>query len=270
MIDCGEGTQMQLRRFRIRFTKIQHIFISHLHGDHYLGLTGLMFTMHLLGRTLPLHVYANPDLKRIIDLQLEVSDTTLLYPLIFHPLEPGSSGVIFKSQYVEVTAFPLQHRVPTHGFVFREKSQGLKIDKKAIEGIKLNPESYTKLKEGKDVVIEGGNKITAAQVTIPSAPLKAYAYCSDTGYTDSYLPFIMGVDLLYHEATFMADKTENAREKEHSTTVDAAQVAIKAGVKRLVVGHYSARYDELQPVIDEVRAVFPNSELAEEGNTIIV
>jgi ribonuclease Z len=263
LIDCGEGTQIQLRRFHIRHQRINHIFISHLHGDHYLGLAGLIFTMHLFGRKTALHVYANPELENILSLQLKVSETILLYPLIFHQLEPGSSGVIYEDEKLDVIAFPLLHRVPTHGFVFREKQNGRRIRKDALENMQIPTHAYNELKEGKDLVLPDGTTISNQKLTLDPHPSHSYAYCSDTGFTEDYLQYIDNVDALYHEATFMLDKETNAREKMHSTTVDAATIAAKAHVKKLIIGHYSARYDEL--LLEESKKVFPETYLAEEG-----
>jgi ribonuclease Z len=265
LVDCGEWTQMQLKYYHIRFQRINHIFISHLHGDHYLGLPGLIFTLHLLGRKTALHVYADPELENILGLHLKVSDTVLLYPLIFHPIEPGSSGVIYEDDHVEVKSFPLLHKVPTHGFLFREKKGRRKIRKEALSGLAIPAPEYEKLKEGKDIILPGGITVPNEQLTSDPGPSRSYAYCSDTGFTDEYLQYIRGVDLLYHEATFMNDKMDNAREKMHSTTIDAATIAKKTGAKKLIIGHYSARYDELQPMLDETRSVFENSYLTEDG-----
>lgn len=265
LIDCGEGTQMQFRRYKIRHSRINHIFISHLHGDHYLGLAGLVFTMHLFGRRTPLHIYGNPELKVILDLQLKVSATTLLYPLHFHPLEPEQTSVLFEDERLQITAFPLLHRVPTHGFLFREKTSLRKVVRDEALARNIPEDRFRELKQGQDILLENGEWIRNAEVT--TAPKKAvsYAYCSDTGFTDQFLEIIRGVDGLYHEATFMSDKESSAREKMHSTAADAAKTALAAGAGKLIIGHYSARYDELGPVLDEARAVFPESYLAEEG-----
>lgn len=268
LIDCGEGTQMQFRRFRVRAQRIQHIFISHLHGDHYLGLPGLIFTLHLFGRREALHIYANPELEKILNHILEVSATTLLFPLHFHPLPEDFSGIVLENEKMSVTAFPLKHRVPTHGFLFKTKPALRKIRRQSTEKLGLSSEQYRSIREGNDLLTAGGELIPNRSLTDDPSPVKTYAYCSDTGFTDSFLKHIMGVDLLYHEATFMKDKEANAREKEHSTTIDAATIALKAGARKLLIGHYSARYDELQPVLDEARTVFPETYLAEEGSVI--
>ncbi len=265
LIDCGEGTQMQLRRFKIKTHRIKHIFISHLHGDHFLGLPGLIFTMHLFGRKEELHIYGNPELKKILDLLMLVSETTLQYPLIFHPINPDESSIVYTDDGVEITAFPLLHRVPTHGFVFRERNQGRRIRKDVIEEYQITSGHFSALKKGHDLLLPDGRTIPNHLLTLPPKEQRSYAYCSDTGYVESYIQYIKGVDTLYHEATFMKDREANAREKMHSTTSDAATIANMAGVKKLIIGHYSARYDDLMPVLLETRELFAETYLAEDG-----
>jgi ribonuclease Z len=256
---------MQLKRYRVKYNRINHIFISHLHGDHYLGLAGLIFSMHLFGRKTALHIYGNPELEKILSLQIKVSDTTLLYPLIFHPLEPGCAKTIYEDQRIQVKAFPLLHRVPTHGFRFNEKTGKRKIIREALSHFDVSTEMFDKLKNGEDIILQDGRVIPNASVTTEPDKPRSYAYCSDTGHTDSYLEHIMQADMLYHEATFMQEKEASAREKMHSTAMDAAQTAIKAGVRKLLIGHYSARYDELDPLLAEAKSVFPNSLLTRDG-----
>jgi len=227
LIDCAEGTQLQLRRFRIHFQRIRHIMISHLHGDHYFGLIGFLTTLHLLGRKDELHLYAPEGLEEIIQIQLKASATTLIYPLIFHPLVSERLELVFEDERVTVHAFPLFHSIPTFGFIFREKIKVRKIASK-----------------------------------------RSYAYCSDTAYDERIIPFVSGVDLLYHETTFMQDKAAAAADKMHSTTIEAATIAKKSRVKKLLIGHFSARYDDLLPLLEETRKVFPDAYLAEDGATI--
>lgn len=228
LIDCAEGTQLQIRRYHIKFQRIKQILISHLHGDHFYGLIGLITSFHLLGRKEELHLYGHPALKEIIDLQLVASNTTLQYPLVFHPLHLEGYDLIYEDDKITVHSFPLKHSVPTCGFVFREKKP-------------------------------------ARNTTFGC---RSYAYCSDTAYTESIIPYIQGCHLLYHETTFMQDMAKNAQDKMHSTTIEAATIAKKADVKRLLIGHYSARYDELHPLLEEAQTQFPNSILAEDGKTI--
>jgi ribonuclease Z len=203
-------------------------------------------------------------------MQIKVSDTTLLYPLIFHPLNPDETSVIFEDSSIEVLAFPLLHGVPTHGFVFREKTLLRKIRREEAEALKIPADRYQELKDGKDISLSDGTFIKNSHVTsAPRRPL-SYAYCSDTGFTDQFIKHIKGVDALYHEATFMLEKEASAREKMHATTVDAANTALRAHAKKLIIGHFSARYDELEPVLAEARAIFPESYLAEEGAEFVL
>lgn len=267
LIDCGEGAQIQMRRFRLKFQRIDHIFISHLHGDHYLGLMGLLFTFHLLGRSKELHLYADPDLKEILDMQLEISRTTLVYPLVFHSIGCARSEKIYDDELLSVHTIPMDHRIPTVGFLFREKPKDRKIKKEILQNMDIPVEAFDKIKKGKDFTDEQGRHYKNSELTTEGPAPVTYAYCSDTGYTESYISLIKGVDLLYHEATFLHDKVKNAREKFHCTAYDAAQIAKKAKVKKLMLGHYSARYDDLNPLLDEASKIFENTLLAEEGKT---
>jgi ribonuclease Z len=267
LIDCGEGTQVQLRRNHFRFSRIEHIFISHLHGDHFFGLIGLISTMHLLGRNKELHVYAPLELEEIILLQLRVSNTTLTYPLIFHPTQAESPAVIMENQYLEVITLPLSHRVPTTGFIFREKPDLRKIDAEAVKKYNIPFSVLEALKSGKDYVTPEGKFIKNKKLTTDPPPIRCYVYCSDTAYHVNIIPLILRADLLYHETTFMADKSAAATEKFHSTTIDAGTIAKKARVKKLIIGHFSARYDDLQPLLDETKTIFKETMLAEEGLT---
>ena len=268
LIDCGEGVQMQMRRFKIKFQRIDHIFISHLHGDHYLGLVGLLFTLHLLGRRKELHVYANQNLKNILDLQFKVSETTLLYPLIFHNIDDKKTAVIFEDDSLLVQTIPLEHRIPTTGFLFKEKLKKRKIRKELIEKCAIPIEAYENLINGADFTdISSAKVYKSNELTIePPKPI-SFAYCSDTGFTESYIPLIKNVDFLYNEATFLHDKVTHAREKFHCTCKDAATIALKAEVGKLMIGHFSARYEDLTPLLLEAQSVFKNTVLAEEGVT---
>ncbi len=268
LIDCGEGAQMQMRRFKIKFQRIDHIFISHLHGDHYLGLVGFLLTLHLLGRKNELHVYANENLKRIIDLQFEVSETTLQYPLIFHAIEDKESMLIYNDDNISVQTIPLLHRIPTTGFLFKEKIKKPKIRKEIMSNLSVPVEAYKEIINGSDFIDTlTGRVYKNKELTLPPANAVSFAYCSDTGYSESYLPLINKVDLLYHEATFMHDKISHAREKYHCTSIDAANIALKASAAKLLIGHFSARYDDLTPLLEEAQSVFKNTLLAEEGLT---
>jgi len=265
LVDCGEGTQVQLRRNHFRFIRIDHIFISHLHGDHFFGLVGLISTMHLLGRKNRLHIYAPPELEDVILLQLRISATTLDYPLHFHPTQAEISATIMENNYLEVITLPLNHRIPTTGFIFREKPGLRSINSKAVKEYNVPYTVFEVLKTGSDYTTPDGKVISNEKLTTTPAPSRSYVYCSDTAYYEAVIPAIEGVDVLYHETTFMADKATIAAEKFHSTTVEAATIALKAGVKKLLIGHYSARYDDLQPLCEETKTVFPESYLTLDG-----
>lgn len=265
LIDCGEGTQVMLRRMHIHFQRIRHIFISHLHGDHFYGLIGLISSMHLLGRTKSLHVYGPPMLKEIIELQLHASLTTLLYQLEFHPTQSEKSEVIFEDGHITVSSFPMLHRIPTTGFLFREKPYERRIRKDVIGLLKIPVHLIPKIKAGDDYVAPDGTVHPNQSITMESPLPRTYAFCSDTAYSEDIIPVIQGASLLYHETTFMNNRVANAAEKYHSTTGQAATIALKAGVKKLLIGHYSARYDDLQPLLDEARAIFSETELAVDG-----
>jgi len=268
LIDCGEGTQVSLRRMHIHFQRIKHIFISHLHGDHFYGLIGLISSMHLLGRTKPLFVYGPPMLLEILDMQLKASLTTLLYQLEFRPTQAKKPEVLFEDDLITVSSFPMLHRIPTTGFLFQEKPYERKIRRDVIELLKIPVHLLPKIKAGADFVDTEGTVHPNSIITLePPAP-RTYAFCSDTAYFEDIIPVIKGADLLYHETTFMNNRHVNAAEKFHSTTGQAATIAKKAGVKKLLIGHYSARYDELQPLLDEACAVFPETRLAIEQSII--
>jgi len=266
LIDCGEGTQVSLRRMHIHFQRIKHIFISHLHGDHFYGLIGLISSMLLLGRTKPLHIYGPPLLKEILDIQLVASQTTLIYPLEFHATQARKPKVIFEDEQMIITSFPMLHRIPTTGFLFSEKPHERRLKKEMLEILKVPVHLIPKLRSGEDYVAPDGTIHSNAEITLdPPAP-RSYAFCSDTAYYEDIIPTIEGANLLYHETTFMNNREANATEKFHSTTGQAAAIASKAGVKKLIIGHFSARYDDLQPLLDEAKTVFSNVHLAIDGN----
>jgi len=270
LIDCGEGSQMQMRKYKVKFNRIDHILISHLHGDHYLGFAGLMFTYHLLGRTKPLHVYSNPELRKIIDLQLKASGTKLLYPLVFHDLMPNRPADLYNDEKISISCFPLLHRVPTHGFIFRQKITERNLIKEKIAELEIPIPQLAAIKKGSDFTDKFGKIHPNSELTTDPQCPRIFAYCSDTGYSPEIVPYLKNATLLYHEATFMHDMQANADEKQHSTTIQAATIAQKAQVNKLLIGHFSARYDELTEVIEETRSVFPESELAIEGNSYII
>jgi ribonuclease Z len=270
LVDCGEATQNQLNRFRIRSARIDHIFISHLHGDHYLGLVGLLSTLHLNGRQKPIQVFGPPELKEIIDLQLKVSETILRYPLEFFPTHTEYPEKIFENNDIEVHTIILNHRIPTTGFLFKEKPRKRKINTQKMNEYDVPLEYIPLLKNGIDFTDRNGNVVSNTELTTDPNPSRSFAYCSDTIYTENFLDQIEGIDLLYHEATFMHDLLERAEETLHTTAKQAAQLAQKAGVKKLMIGHFSARYKELDELLLEARNEFPNTVLAIEGNSVDV
>ncbi|MBP6334979.1 MAG: ribonuclease Z [Bacteroidia bacterium] len=270
LVDCGEGTLIQMNRFKIRFHKINHIFISHLHGDHYLGLLGLISTMHLQGRTSELHIYSQVELKEIIDMQLKISETTLRYPIHFHSLDASKEDLIYFDDDLEVHTISLKHRIPCTGFVFREKPRLRKLLRNMIAQHSIPVSSFEDLKNGKDYTTETGEIIENNKLTSDPREPRSYAFCSDTSYDERLISIVKGVDLLYHEATFMNDKIERAAETFHSTAEQAARIAMKAEVKRLIIGHFSARYKNLYPLLDEARAIYPNTTLALEGDRFMI
>lgn len=265
LIDCGEGTQMQLRRYRLKLQRISQIFISHLHGDHYFGLIGLISTMHLLGRNDELHVYGPEQLETILKIQLEASQTELSYPFHFHAIDPGVNEVIFENEKLTVSTIPMNHRVPTCGFLFREKPGSRKLIKEQITELKIPVENLMKIKKGEDFVDENGIVHKNDTLTSEPYPVRSYAYCSDTKYHEPLIPIVSNVDLLYHEATFLHDRADAAAEKYHSTAVEAATIAKKASVKKLLIGHFSNRYENTEELLEEARSVFENTFLATEG-----
>ena len=265
LIDCAEGTQVSLRRMHIHFQRIKHVFISHLHGDHFYGLIGLISSMHLLGRTKPLHVFGPPALKEILDIQLKASLTTLLYPLEFYYTQAEKTEVLFEDEQMVVSSFPMLHRIPTTGFLFCEKPFERKLRKDVIELLKIPVHLIPKIKAGSDYTTSDGTVHPNNQITMEPPLPRSYAFCSDTAYYEDIIPVIEGASLLYHETTFMNNREANAADKFHSTTGQAATIALKAGVKKLLISHFSARYDDLQPLLDEAKAVFPETELAVDG-----
>jgi ribonuclease Z len=267
LLDCGEGTQMQLIKYRIKYHKISHIFISHLHGDHYFGLMGLLSTMHLQGRTNELHIYGHPELMDIIELQLRLSQTILRFGLIFHPFKHFTGAVIHEDDNVLVRSVVLNHRIPCNGFVFIEKKLPRKILMDKIHEYQIPVSSLNNIKKGKDYVGESGKVIPNDELTIASADPRSYAFISDTKYDEYLVEEIKNVDLLYHEATFMHELKDRASTTFHSTALQAAMIAQKAGVIKLLIGHFSARYRDLNPLLEEAKTKFTNTELAIEGTT---
>ncbi|MBT8393811.1 MAG: ribonuclease Z [Flavobacteriaceae bacterium] len=268
LVDCGEGTQVQLRKNKIKFSRIKHIFISHLHGDHYFGLVGLISTFKLLSREADLHIYAPKGLKEVITLQMKLSDSWTNYRLIFHELDSKTSELLFEDENVEVYTIPLKHRVYTNGFLFKEKPGKRKLDMEAVKNANIDLAYYRKLQQGFDVKNNDGVLIDNRNVTIPPSKPKSYAFCSDTMFDENIVPIIKDVDALYHESTFLEEHEHLAEPTKHSTAKQAAKIAKKANVGKLILGHYSTRYDGLEGFKSEAQEIFKNSELAEEGKII--
>ncbi len=268
LIDCGEGAQLQLMKYQLPYHKLHSIFISHLHGDHYLGLMGLLFSMHLQRRSNDLHLYSHRGLDEIILLQLKFSSSVLNFKLIFHLLEPDSQHLIVDEEAFTVETIPLRHKISCSGFLFREKKKPRRINKEKLQpGMLL--QHIAVLKTGKDVLDDHGNVLYKNEdFTLSPRPSYSYAYCSDTCYHEKIAKQIQGVDLLYHEATFMEEEQDKAKETLHSTAKQAAMIAKTAGVDKLLIGHFSARYRELDPLLQEAQSLFPATELATEGKII--
>jgi ribonuclease Z len=270
LMDCGEGTQIQLRKYKIKFQRIQHIFISHLHGDHYLGLVGLISSLHLLGRKNDLHIYGPSELKEIIELNLRVSQTYLDYFIHYHAVNFDSKEKIFEDHSLEIHSFPLKHRIPCVGYLFAEKPKQVKIRKEYINRYSLQPSEIIALKNGQSITTPKNIVVTPQEVCDAPEKSKSYAYCSDTMYWETLIPSIQGVDLLYHESTFLESEKERAKHTFHSTAAQAATIALKAGVGKLLLGHYSSRYAEEEEFVNEASAIFPNCDFSTEGKVIQV
>lgn len=270
LIDCGEGTQFRMDELRVRKSAISHIFISHLHGDHYFGLIGLLTSYNLQGRTAPLHIFGPEGLEPIILLQLQYGETQLKYDLIFSFTQNEEPALILDHPSFTVHTLPLQHKIPSTGFLFREKITNLRIRKEMISLHGISHHAIKAIKAGADHIKEDGTLVPNADLVYPAAPPRAYAFCTDTTLLENLPAHISGVDLLYHEATFAADAEELAQITFHSTTKQAASVASSASVKKLLIGHFSSRYRDLEPLLAEAREIFQNTELAIEGNVFTV
>lgn len=266
MIDCAEGTQMQLKKFKISPMRIDHVLISHLHGDHYFGLIGLISTLHLIGRKHPLHIYGPPELHEILRLQLKAAATELRFPLIFKALVFGKLNHFFSGKYLDFFSFPVKHRIPAWGFIIREKLPERNILTSFIENYKPDFNTIKAIKAGEDFVDEHGTIIPNNTITASGRKARSYAYCTDTAYDESIVEYINGVDLLYHEATFMAHLEAEALQTFHSTSRQAASIAAKARVKKLIIGHFSSRYTHSDPLVNEAREVFSETYPANDGS----
>ena len=267
LIDCGEGTQMQLRRARIRFGKINHIFISHLHGDHIFGLYGLLSTFSLMGRKSPIHIYAPENYGNMLVSHLGDFDIHLAFDIDFLPLSGKDPVQILDDKYLTVTSFPLKHRVPAFGFLFREKIHERNVIKEKIAEFNIPGIRIPAIKKGEDYLTTEGETIKNADLTYPPPIPLSYAYCSDTRYFKRLSSFVKDVTLLYHEATFDKSLVKLATVTGHSTTLDAAKVAAEAGAGSLVIGHYSARYRDINILVEEAKTIFPATYPAIDGKT---
>ena len=268
LIDCGEGTQVQLRKAKVSFVHIKHIFISHLHGDHFYGLPGLVSSFRLLGREAPLHIYGPKGIKEALLLLLNLSRSNMNYPLNFHELASNQSECVYEDDHVIVSTIPLKHRVYTNGFLFEEKIGLRKIDADAAQAAGIDKSQYRLLQQGQDVESNDGHIVENTKVTFAPRPVMKYAYCSDTAYYPPIIEIIHKADWLYHEATFLNQHAALAEQTKHSTSQQAAEIAKKADVGRLILGHYSSRYKDLGLFLEEAKAVFPNVILASDGAVI--
>jgi ribonuclease Z len=267
LIDCGEGTQVQLRKNKLKFSKINQIFISHLHGDHFFGLIGLISTFALLGRTSDLHIHGPKGIKEIIELQLRLSNSWTTYKLFFHELESKDSEIIFEDEKVIVKTIPLKHRVYTNGFLFQEKIGERRLDLNAVQDFEIETCYYQNIKNGKDITLEDGRIITNDKLTFDPIPPLSYAFCSDTKYTEDIIPIIKNASVLYHESTFLESEEHLASKTMHSTAKEAAKIALKANVKQLILGHYSTRYESINSFKDQAETIFKEVLLADDGKS---
>lgn len=271
LIDCGEGTQRQMRKYKVGFSKINHIFISHLHGDHFFGLIGLISTLGLLGRERELHIFGPKDIKKMTLMQLKITQSHAKFPIQFHELSSKESEVILDDDKVTVKTIPLKHRIYTNGYLFIEKEKPKNLH---IDNIKNYPEidraDYLNIKAGKDIVLPSGEVVPNSELTLPPKKTLRFAFCSDTAYKPNIVPLLRNVDLLYHEATFLDDRKDLAKKTMHATTKQAATIAKDANVKQLILGHYSGRYKDISEFKEEAQSVFTNSHLAEPGKVFTV
>jgi ribonuclease Z len=270
LIDCGEGTQQQMLRFDIKASRIDHIFISHLHGDHYLGLVGLLSSLHLNGRKKVLKIFGPIHLKEIIDLQLKYSETTLQYPVEYIFTNADKAEVIVDNDDVVIETIPLDHRIACTGFLFRQKKRLRKLIKEKLEEIGVPIEYYTSLKKGRDYTSPDGKVYKNDLLTIDSEQPKTYSYCSDTQYNEKYFEQISNSTLLYHESTFLHNMLERASETNHTTALQAGEIALKTHAQKLLIGHFSARYKKLDELLTEAQSIFPETDLAIEGKTYVI
>lgn len=263
LIDCGEGTQMQMARYKIKKSKISHIFISHLHGDHYFGLIGLLSSMALLNRSIDLHLFGPPQLIDIIDIQLKVADSNLPFKLYFHAL--GEPGVIADLPTLKVSSFKVSHRISCWGFIFKEKTIARSLNPERLKSFEVPSAYFSRLQNGEDYINSKGTIVPNSELTVAGPTAKKYAYCADTKFDESIIESIKDCDLVYHETTYLKDRQDSAALRFHSTTIDAGTIAVKANVKKLIIGHFSSKYEKLDDFLTETTSIFENTELAIEG-----
>ncbi|MGQ1786760.1 MULTISPECIES: ribonuclease Z [unclassified Saccharicrinis] len=268
LIDCGEGTQRQLRAHKIKFTKIEHIFISHLHGDHCFGLIGFISTLGLLGRKAALHIHSHPDLKKLLQPQLDYFCTDLPFEVKFDPFDPKEVATIYSDKNIEVETIPLRHRIPTVGFLFKEKPEDRKVRKEFVFVHKPTIKEIIAIKKGGDYINKDDVIMSNREITLDPPNTRSYAFCTDTKYTEKITEQIKDVDVLYHEATFANDNAVLAKKTYHATAEQAATIALKAKAGKLLIGHFSSRYKDLNVLLNEAKEVFPNTYIANEGDVV--
>ena len=270
LIDCGEGTQIRMSQYGVKRSRINHVFISHLHGDHVFGLPGLINSYQHLARRSPLHIYGPTGIRQMVETVLRLSRSMIDFDLVFHELQGTEKLKVFESRLLRVYAFPLKHRVPTYGFLFSEREQRGGIRKELISQYQLSFEQIRQLKEGQTVILEDGTSLSSTDALLPPEVTRALAYCSDTIFDEQLVAVIGRVSLLYHEATFLHEISQKARESMHSTALEAGTLAHLANAGHLLIGHFSSRYDDLTPLVEEARSIFRDTDIAEEGATYTV
>jgi ribonuclease Z len=266
LVDCGEGTQIQLRRFGFKMGRINHIFISHLHGDHIYGLPGLISSLALYGKKGELHIHAHSELQPMMEGMMKFMNEITDLKVIYHPLNFRRNSVVFEDKRIRITSFPLKHRIACCGFLFQELASDLHLDKQALERYEIPVSQRLNIKNGADLILPDGTVIPNGEITLPAKAPRSYAFCTDTIVQKKIVPVIEGVDLLYHEATFAGDLADLAKKTFHTTSVQAAELARSANVKRLILGHFSSRYKNVDALIEEARAIFPETHAANDGD----